>query len=77
MKPSSSAESFALYLWRSKETPGTLYLANGLYTAETLCRNLSEEGYIVKVIHSGTDTEYELRDGALLPLSPTTRPAFA
>ena len=68
MAPSSFSESFELYLWRSPESPGTLYLARGFSTAEALCRSLAEDGYIVKVVHAATDTEYELREGALLPL---------
>jgi hypothetical protein len=77
MGPSSFSESYALYLWRSPEFPGTLYLANGFSAAEALCRCLSEEGYIVKVVHAATDTEYELRDGALRPLPQRLSPAFA
>ncbi|HTW65253.1 MAG TPA: hypothetical protein VME17_11580 [Bryobacteraceae bacterium] len=77
MEPSSVSESFALYLWRSREAPGTLYLAQGLSTAETLCRSLAEHGYIVKVVHAATDTEYELQDGALRPTPQKFRPAFA
>jgi hypothetical protein len=77
MSPSSSVESFALYLWRSPESPGTLYLANGFSTAEELCRSLAEEGYIVKVVHAATDTEYELRDGTLWPLRQGLSPALA
>jgi hypothetical protein len=69
---SGFSEGFALYLWRSPESPGTLYLANGFSTAEALCRSLAEDGYIVKVVHAASDTEYELRDGALLP-SPQTQ----
>ena len=78
MAPSSrSSEGFALYLWRSPESPGTLYLANGLSTAEALSRSLAEEGYIVKVVHAATDTEYEFRDGALRPLPHGVNPALA
>jgi hypothetical protein len=74
---SGYSDGFALYLWRSPESPGTLYLANGFSTAETLCRSLSEDGYIVKVVHAATDTEYELRDGALWPLPQEMSPALA
>ena len=77
MGPSSFSEGFALYLWRSPERPGTLYFANGFSTAESLCRSLAEDGYIVKVVHAATDTEYELRDGALWPLSQGLSPAMA
>jgi hypothetical protein len=69
MEPSRCSESFALYLWRSPQSPGTLYLTKELSTAEVLCRSLADDGYIVKVVHPATDTEYELRDGALQPLS--------
>jgi hypothetical protein len=77
MGPSSFSEGFALYLWRSPESPGTLYLANGFSTAEALCRSLAEEGYIVKVVHAATDTEFELRNGALFPSPQGLNPALA
>jgi hypothetical protein len=77
MAPSSFSESFALYLWRSPESPGTLYLANGFSTAEALCRSLADEGYIVKVVHPATDVEYELRNGELRPLTQGLSPALA
>jgi hypothetical protein len=67
MGPSSPPENFYLYLWRSPNSPGTLYLAKGFETAEALCRGLTEDGYIVKVIHMTTDTEFELCDGKLRP----------
>ena len=69
MGPSSIPNNhFFLYLWRSPNSPGTLYLAQGFDTAEALCRGLSEEGYIVKVIHTATDAEFELCDGRLRPI---------
>ncbi len=77
MEPSSVSNSFALYLWRSPESPGTLYLANGFSTAEALCRSLAEDGYIVKVVHPATDIEYELRNGALQPVEHGLSPVFA
>jgi hypothetical protein len=67
MGPSTPPENFYLYLWRSPNAPGTLYLAKGFETAETLCRGLVEDGYIVKVIHMTTDTEFELCEGKLRP----------
>jgi hypothetical protein len=70
MGPISLPDSFCLYLWRSHQSPGTLYLAKGFDTAEALCRGLVEDGYIVKVVHMATDTEYELCEGKLRPLSP-------
>lgn len=67
MGPSTLPDSFYLYLWRSPNAPGTLYLAKGFETAETLCRGLTDDGYIVKVVHMASDTEYELSDGRLRP----------
>jgi hypothetical protein len=82
MAPSSLPDSFYLYLWRSPDSPGTLYLAKGFQNAEALSRGLTEDGYIVKVIHMATDTEYEFREGTLRPITqgPSTQgmsPAFA
>jgi hypothetical protein len=42
-----------------------------------LCRSLADEGYIVKVVHPATDTEYELCNGALRPLPQELSPALA
>jgi hypothetical protein len=67
MAPPSVPEDFYLYLWRSPDSPGTLYLAKGFETAEALCRGLTEDGYIVKVIQAATNTEFELCDGKLRP----------
>jgi hypothetical protein len=81
METSKLADSFYLYLWRSPQLPGTLYLARGFDTTEALCRELTQDGYIVKVIHTATDTEYEWSDGSLHPSAqgPSTQgmsPAF-
>jgi hypothetical protein len=65
MQASRIPDNFCLYLWRSPNCPGTLYLAKGLDTAEALCRGLIEHGYIVKVIHMATNSELELREGRL------------
>lgn len=65
MGPSTVQDNFYLYLWRSPNSPGTLYLAKGFETAEALCRGLVEDGYIVKVIHMATDIQYELCEGKL------------
>jgi hypothetical protein len=67
MAPPSVLEDFYLYLWRSPDSPGTLYLAKGFENAEALCRGLTEDGYIVKVIHASTNTEFELCDAKLCP----------
>ncbi len=71
MGPSSIPENFYLYLWRSPDAPGTLYLAKSFDTAEALCLGLTEEGYIVKVIQMVTNKEFELRDGKLRPITRT------
>jgi hypothetical protein len=65
MGPLSPPDNFYLYLWRSPNSPGTLYLAKGFETAEALCRGLTEDGYIVKVVHMNTNTEFELYQGKL------------
>jgi hypothetical protein len=75
MGPSTLPDSFYLYLWRSPNSPGTLYLAKGFETAEALCRGLTEDGYIVKVIHMATNTEFELCDGKLRPSSSGQGPS--
>jgi hypothetical protein len=67
MGSSSLTESFYLYLWRSLNAPGTLYMAEGRDAAETLCRELMDSGYIVKVIETATDAEFELCEGKLCP----------
>lgn len=72
MGPSTFPNHFYLYLWRSPNSPGTLYLAQGFETAEALCRGLTEDGYIVKVVHMATDAEFELRDGKLHPTTPSS-----
>jgi hypothetical protein len=67
MGTSTITENFYLYLWRSSDSPGTLYLAKSFETAEALCRGLTEDGYIVKVIHMATNVEFELHEGRLCP----------
>jgi len=57
---------FCLYFWRSPRAPGTLYLARNLFSAQLVCAELIEAGYIVKVIQMGTDVEYEMRKGHLV-----------
>jgi hypothetical protein len=73
MGPSTLQDGFYLYLWRSPNAPGTLYLAKGFDTAETLCRGLTDDGYIVKVVHMASDTEFELSEGRLRPTPRTER----
>jgi hypothetical protein len=77
MAPSNFSDSFYLYLWRSPDSPGTLYLAKGFGAAEALSRELTQDGYIVKVVHMATDREYEVSEGSLRPSSQGMNPAFA
>jgi len=67
------SEAFCLYLWRSEEAPGILYLARGIDSARAVYSELMESGYIVRAIHMDSDTEYELRDGVLIPSQGRTR----
>jgi hypothetical protein len=67
MATSTIPDSFCLYLWRSPELPGTLYLAENFDAAEALCRGLTEDGYTVKVIHVASNAEFELSAGKLCP----------
>jgi hypothetical protein len=61
-------DEFCLYLWRSPDVPGTLYLAKDFEHANAVYSGLIAEGYVVKVVHASTNTEYEMCDGKLLPL---------
>ena len=65
-------DEFCLYLWRSLHVPGTLYLARDLEHAKAVYAGLIAEGYVVKVVHAPTNTEYALCDGALLPIHSLT-----
>ena len=42
-------------------------MASGFEAAEALCRGLTEEGYIVKVVHTASNIEFELTQGKLCP----------
>ena len=64
---------FCLYLWRSLDAPGTLYLARGIHSAREVCAELIAAGYVVRVVQMVTNVEYELRDGALLPCGDRAR----
>ena len=72
-------DTYCLYLWRTMEAPGTLYLAGDIAQATAIYRELVDDGYTVKVVHMPTDTEYEMLDGNLtpvgrvLPLSSTVK----
>jgi hypothetical protein len=68
-------DPFCLYLWRSVEAPGVLYLATGVDSARAVYAELMEDGYIVRAIHMNSDTEYEMREGRLMPVPPTDRTA--
>ena len=65
---SAVSDEFCLYLWRSLESPGILYLARSLDSARTVYEGLAHEGYIVKAVHLNSGTEFEMRGGALLPV---------
>ena len=64
---SALRDEFCLYLWRSVNMPGTLYMAKDLRHAQAVYAGLIAEGYVVKVVHARTNTEYEMSDGSLLP----------
>jgi len=51
------SDAFCLYLWRSVEAPGILYLARGMDSARAVYRELAEDGYIVRAIHMNSNTE--------------------
>jgi hypothetical protein len=57
---------FCLYLWRSLDAPGTLYLARGIHSARAVCAELIAAGYVVRIVQMSTNAEYELREGALV-----------
>jgi len=59
-------DTFCLYLWRSLQAPGTLYLAKSIENARAVCAELIAAGYIVKVVQMATNTEFEMRDGSLV-----------
>ena len=63
------SDAFCLYLWRSIEAPGILYLAQGVDSARAVYSELVDDGYIVRVVHMDSDTEYELREGTLMPVA--------
>jgi len=68
----ATRDVFCLYLWRSLEAPGTLYLAKSIYNAQAVCAELIDAGYIVKVSQMGTNTEYAMRDGRLIACVPAS-----
>jgi hypothetical protein len=61
-------DEFCLYLWRSLRSPGSFYLTRSMESLQAVYSGLVEEGYIVKAVHVGSGTEFELRDGELLPV---------
>jgi hypothetical protein len=72
---------FCLYLWRSAEAPGALYLANSLQSAQEIYTGLVEVGYLVRALQVGTNLLYELEGGELRPTGrthhTTEAPSFA
>ena len=75
MPEDGTPDTFCLYLWRTREAPGTLYLAGDLANATAVYNELVEDGYTVKVLHMPTDTEYEMLDGCLAPVCRRAPPA--
>ncbi len=69
MREPDPRDTFCLYLWRTPGAPGTVYLAADIAEATAVYSELMKDGYIVKVVHMGTDLEYEMRDGTLIPAS--------
>lgn len=67
MREPDPHDTFCLYLWRTPRAPGTVYLAGDVQEATAVYNELVKDGYIVKVVHLGTDLEYEMRDGTLIP----------
>jgi hypothetical protein len=65
-----SGDEFCLYLWRSEEAPGIVYLARSRDSARAVYRAMVDEGYIVKAVHANSGAEFEERNGALLPVLP-------
>ena len=70
MRSQAIRDEFCLYIWRSLEAPGTLYLAKDIRNAQAVCAELIDAGYTVKVRQMGTDTEYEMQDGKLIACAP-------
>ena len=62
------SDEFCLYIWRSLESPGIVYLARSIDSARAVYSGLADEGYIVKAVHLDSGTEFEIRNGALLPV---------
>ena len=67
MNPDCGNE-FCLYLWRSLESPGIVYLARSADSARAVYSGLVGEGYIVKAVHTGSGAEFELRGETLVPV---------
>jgi len=64
-----------LYLWRSLEAPGVSYLPTSADSARTVYCEMQAEGYIVKAVELGSGTEFEMRNGTLVPVLATGRSA--
>ena len=68
MNQQVSSGQFCLYLWRSLEAPGVSYLPSSVESAHNVYCEMRAEGYIVKAIELGSGREFEVRDGALVPI---------
>ena len=74
MKRQNSSGQFCLYLWRSATSPGVRYLAKSVDSARAIYSEMLAEGYIVKAVEMGSGREYEVREGALVPVSAVSSP---
>lgn len=75
MKRQNSAGQFCLYLWRSATSPGVRYLAKSVDSARAVYSAMLAEGYIVKAVEMGSGREYEVREGALVPVRAAGSPS--
>jgi len=66
-----SSGQFCLYLWRSLEAPGVSYLPSSMESAHNVYCQMRAEGYIVKAVELGSGREFEVRNGALVPVRRT------
>ena len=63
-----SSGQICLYLWRSLEAPGVSYLPSSAESAHNVYCEMRAEGYIVKAVELGSGREFEVRNGALVPV---------
>jgi hypothetical protein len=59
---------FCIYLWRTADAPGALYIAKDFYVAQALCAALVDEGYLVRAVALEADVDYKITQGKLAPI---------